>query len=81
MSSWVVRHHGDAVAVEVREQVEDVVARLDVDPAGGLIEQQQHRVADQRPGEEDALLLAARQLANMAFRKAADPQSLEKRVH
>ena len=60
--------------------MEDVVAGLEVDAARRLVEEQEGRVGDQRPGEEDALLLAARQLADVAFGEPADPEALEQPV-
>ena len=39
---------------------------LGVDAGGGLVEQQQPGLARQGPGQKDALLLAARQLADLA---------------
>ena len=70
-------HDRHAGAVEVREQMQHLVAGLDVDAAGGLIEQQQHRVADHGPGQEHALLLTAGELPHLAVAQAADAQSIE----
>ena len=70
-------HDRDPVGVEVGEQVEDVVAGLEVDAARRLVEEQERRVGDQRAGQEDPLLLAAGQLADVAAGQAADAQPLE----
>ena len=64
----VVRHHDDrlaVIAVERLQQVEDLVARLAVEVAGGLVAQQQRRIGHDGARDADALFLAARQLARV----------------
>ena len=63
----VVRREDDreAEVVQVVEQVEDVVAGADVDARRRLVHQQQVRIAEQCPGDEHALLLAAGELADV----------------
>ena len=65
---------GDAIVVEFVEQVQHVVASLDVDPSGGFVEEQELRVAHKRPGEEHTLLLPARQRADVAAAEVVDAQ-------
>jgi hypothetical protein len=62
----VVRHHDDGLAmlaIERLEKIEDLVPRLAVEIAGGLIAQQQRRIRDNGASDADALLLSTRQLA------------------
>ena len=49
----------------------------DVDARRRLVHQQQLRAAEQRPGDEHPLLLAARQLADVAVGEVADAEALE----
>ena len=58
---------GDPLVVQLVEEVEDVVARADVDAARRLVQQEQLRVAYQRARQEDALLLASREASDMAL--------------
>jgi len=51
-----------AFAPERLEQGDDLVARRFVEVAGGLVAEDHLRLADQRPGDAHALLLAAREL-------------------
>ena len=51
------------------------MARVQV--AGGLVGQQQARPADQRAGDGDALLLAARELVGQVVQPLAQPDLLE----
>ena len=70
-------HDRQAVGVEVAEQVQDLVAGPHVDARRGLVEEQEVGPAEQRPGEEHALLLAAGELADVPVPEPADPQPLE----
>ena len=77
----VVRHHDDGLLelpVEPLEQVEDLVGRLAVEVAGGLVGEQQRRVGDDRARDRDALLLAARELARVVVEAVAEPDDLER---
>ena len=67
---------GDAGVVEVVEEVHYVVAGFDVDAGGGFVQQEEFGAADEGAGEEDALLLAAGELSDVAFGQAGDAQSL-----
>jgi hypothetical protein len=57
--------------------VHHVVAGADVDPARGLVEEEQARTSEQGPGDEDPLLLPAGELADVPATQAAEPQPLE----
>ncbi len=64
----VVRDHDDRLlklAVELFQQVEDLAAGGAVEIAGRLVGDQQVGVGDDRPGDGDALLLAAGELARI----------------
>ena len=61
--SWVISTIVRPASVEVVEQGEHVGGRRRVEVAGGLVGEDQRGLGDQRPGDGDALLLAAGQLA------------------
>ena len=67
----------EAARVQVVEQVQDLVAQARVDAGGRLVHEQQLGLAEQRAGDEDALLLAARQLADVAVAEVLDVQPRE----
>ena len=73
----VVRRQQDrqAARVEVVEQVEDLVAQADVDAGRRLVHQQQLGLAEQRAGDEHALLLAAGELPDVAVAQVLDDPS------
>src|SRR5207302_557126 len=70
--------------VEVVAQLPDERAEFAdlfvVEPAGGLVEQQQLRLGDERPGELDALQRAERQTGGRPVRDVADADVLENLV-
>ena len=49
--------------------MQDFVARANIDVAGRLVEKQELRVAEERAGQKDALLLPTREHTDMALRK------------
>ena len=53
---------GVAGGVEALEDGHDLDAGLRVEVAGRLVGEQDRRIVDERPGDRDALTLAARQL-------------------
>ena len=65
------------LGVEVKEQAADLVAGGGVDRAGRLVGQQQRRPVDQRPGDRDALPLAARQPGRVGVAPVRDPQRVQ----
>ena len=80
----VVRDHDDRLAVllvERGEQVEDLVAGLAIEIAGGLVAEQQRRVGDDRPGDADALLLAARELPRIVLGALGQPDDVQRDRH
>ena len=54
-----------------------LLAQLQVERAERLVEQQHARPVDERAGERDALLLAARQLARLAVAEALEADERE----
>ena len=78
----IVRHHHDrlaVIAVERLQQVENLVAGLAIEVAGRLVAEQQRRVGDDRAGDADALLLAARQLPRVVLRALGEADDLRAR--
>jgi hypothetical protein len=79
----VVRHvhEGQAEIVLQRLQLElQLLPQLEVERAERLVEEQHARRVDQRTGERDALLLAARELPRLALLEALEadpPQDLD----
>ncbi len=77
----VVRHHhgGDPDAPLQGAHLDlHVVAQLGVERAHRLVEQQDRRPDHQRPGQRDALLLAARQLARLAVRQRLEAHQVQR---
>ncbi len=70
-------HDGQAVAVQLVEQVQHLVTGSDVDPGRWLVHEQELGTPQQRPGDEHALLLAAGQLADVPTGELSDAEALE----
>ncbi len=64
-------------SVQVGEQVQHVVAGVDVDAGRRLVEQQAARAAEQGAGQEHPLLLAAGELADVPLGQLGDAEALE----
>src|SRR5690606_9215124 len=72
------QHHGQAqLTVDARQQVEDLAGGLRVESTGRLVAEQDLRLGGQRPGDADALLLAAGQLRRVALRLIAEADPVE----
>ena len=56
---------------------EDLDAVLEVEEGGGLVEEQDFRVLDQRSGEEGELTLAAGEARDLAVGEISEPQAIE----
>ena len=72
----LVRDHDDgepALAVEVREQLHDLVAARAVEVAGRLVGDEEHRVGDDGAGDRHALLLAAGEFAGVWSSRPSSP--------
>ena len=78
----VVGHQDDrqaVLAVELPEEGEDLLAGLGVEVAGGLVGDQERAAVDQRPGDRDPLLLAAREPRRLVVEPVAQADPLEQR--
>ena len=79
----VVRHHDDRLAellVQAPQQLEDLVARLRVEVARGLVGDQDLRVGHDRARDRDALLLAARELPRVVVHPVGEADDRERRL-
>ena len=74
-------HRETPLAVEFLKGDHDVFGRFRVEIARRLVGQQDRRVVDECPGDGDALLLAARELARMALFPAVEAQCVQRVVH
>ena len=73
-------HEGDAhLAVQRGQLALERLAQLGVERAERFVEQQHPRLQDERAGEGDPLLLAARQLVGPALRQGGELHELERR--
>ena len=79
----IVRHHDDRLAdfaVETLEQLQDLLGRRAIEVAGGLVGDDQRRIADQRAGDRDALLLAAGELVRVVLHAVGETDERERRL-
>src|SRR5262245_35865301 len=76
----IVRDHADraALLVQVAQQVHHGLAVRRVQVSGRLVREQDQRVAGERAGHGDALLLAARELARQVLRAVRHAHALER---
>jgi hypothetical protein len=65
------------LVVDLAQRAAQLAPDLGVERSERLVEQQDARVAGERPGERDALALAARQLARVALAEAGQLDQLE----
>src|SRR5438128_11710700 len=74
-----VGDHDDraALPIEILEQRQNLVARPAVESAGGLVSQNERRIVDDRTGDRDALLFAARQLMRPVIEAMAQAYPIE----
>jgi hypothetical protein len=82
--AWIVGDHDDGLAVlfvQRLQQVEDFVAGLAIQVAGGFVAEQQRGIGDDGARDADALLLAARQLARLVFHAIAEADQRQRGVH
>src|SRR5262252_5588506 len=75
----VVRGQEDrhALSVEFVQEVQNIMLRLQIHASSGFIEQQELRFSHQGSGEEDTLLLSARELTNMPPGIGCKPKAIE----
>src|SRR6516225_8613287 len=76
----VVRDHADraALLVQVAQQVHHRLAVRRIEVPGGLVSEQDQRIARERTRHGDALLLAARELARQVLRAVRHAHPLER---
>src|SRR5207302_3914920 len=76
----IVGHQQDrlAGAVQVAEQVEDLLSAVRIEGAGRLVRQKQDGPVDERPSDGDALPLPSAEARGEAIRLLLDPQLSEK---
>ena len=74
----VVRGDEDrrAAGIDVAEQVHDLERQVGVEITSRLVGKHHVRLIDERPGDGDALLLAARQLRRYAIARCCKPTHL-----
>ena len=77
-TSWVIRTIVRPAALQLVEEVHHLGAGVAVEVAGRLVGEDQRRLGDERPGDRDALLLAARQLGRLMGQAIAESQPLER---
>src|SRR5688572_28845228 len=75
----IVRHdeHRDARAMDLREEVHDLLARLAIERARRLVGEDQARLPDQRARDRDALLLTTGHLGGRVLGPVAEADALE----
>ena len=74
---------GQACSCEFFQELEQRLARMNVEPVGGLVKQKDIRLRCHRPGQQDALLLSAAECRKSRRRKRLDakpPQHLSRRI-
>ena len=69
------------LGVDPQQLLPHLVADVAVERGHRLVEEQHPRAADQRPGDGDALLLPAGQLAGLALLEAGEADELEHLPH
>ena len=67
-----------ARGVELVEERHDLGAGVAVEVAGRLVGEDERRLGDERPGDGDALLLAAGQLGRLVVEAVAQAEPLER---
>ena len=72
--------HDPALVAQRAQQRDDRLLGLHVDAGEGLVEQDDLALLRQRAGEEDALLLAAGEFADLALAELGHADALQRRV-
>lgn len=79
----VVCGHDDRCArvIELEEEAQEIASRRDVYAHRRLVEQEQARFGQQRPGQEDPLALPSREISDMSRLEIAYADPLEDLMH
>ena len=67
-------HDGCAVAMQIRKEVDDLMAGAHIDTGGRLVKNEQFWLAMEGAGEEHPLLLAARKFADVSVFETAESE-------
>src|SRR4051812_37543797 len=67
--------------VQCVQELEDLVARLAIQVAGGLVAEQQRGIGHDRPGDADPLFLPARQLPRVVPRPIPETDDVQGNLH
>ncbi len=79
----IVSHHDDGLAllaVHHLQQVEDLLRRVPVEIAGGLVAYQERGIGDQGPRDRHALLLPARELRRLVRTPVTQAHQVQRRA-
>ena len=68
---------GRAASVDLAEEIHDFERQIGIEVSGGLVGQDDVRVVDERPGNRDALLFAARQLVGQRVHPVLETDPLQ----
>ena len=77
-ASWVMSTIVRPAAWSSRRTADDLGAGVAVEVAGRLVGEDERRLGDERAGDRDALLLAARQLGRLVVEPVAEAEPLER---
>src|SRR4051794_15740305 len=72
---------GHALMIDFMQKMNNIIARSNVEPRRGLIEENQFRIAQKRTADKHGLLLASGELPDMALAEPFEIQSLHKLPH
>lgn len=70
-------HHDGLLRRSLGEEFDNALARLAIDLAGGFVREEEIGIHDEGPGDRDALLFAATELAGLMIDTAAQPDLLK----
>ncbi len=69
---------GDAISVEVLEQLDDLLCPARVQVPGGFVCQHDRWASNDRAGDRNALTLAARELGGAVLEPVGEPDALQR---
>ena len=70
-------HRAAMLAVEVHQQLQDLLGRTTVEVAGGLVGEDQLGLVHEGPGDGDPLALTTRELRRPVVQALAEPHELQ----